>query len=811
MPHALSQIPQGFNYQAIARDAGGNPIINTSLPVMITIQSDSLGTGVIWQELHSAVTSNSFGMINLIIGKGSRQAVSAVANFSDIAWSVTPKFIKTEIDYSGWKIMGVSRLWSVPYALRSRESDQWITSGLNIYRDYGYKVGIGNASPANFLDVQGGINAGGIINYNSVNRLGLGVIGDGTPNGLPKNDEGAYVGWMHSGLGHSAGSLALISRSFPQNCDISFYTGNVDPIERMTIKYNGNVGIGTVNPSSIFTVQPPLVWDDNTPLFEIKNKNGQTVFAVYNEGVRVYVADEAKGVKSGFAVGGFGTDKAESQKYLVVSKDSVRIYLDTNPATKKLKGGFAVGGYDLTKGTTIEDYLQVTRDSTRIYVNEGSDKKLKGGFAVGGFDMTKGTQTITPFTSLKPENYFIGHKSGIKTTSGLYNSFVGYETGLNNTSGKKNIFLGYHAGMSNDTASFNVFIGNESGINTIRERNVFIGYRTGFNNTTGHRNVFMGEQAGLSNTSGDNNDFIGHLAGRDNNSGHHNIFIGTQSGISNTSGFLNVYIGYETGYYNTIGKKNTFIGTDAGAWCNSGNYNVYVGYKAGYGSIHDLTSSASHNVMIGDSAGRNISNGIENVIIGSAAGVNNQTGSGNVFVGAHAGFNEVGSDKLYIDNSDTDSPLIYGDFYNNRVIINGKSTDNTFGRKLFVKGDAGGLYAWYNDSDKKLKHDITTIPDALQKVLKLRGVNFLWNTPTKGMDGVQMGFIGQEAAEIVPEVVSVINDRYSMQYAPITALLVEGMKEQQQQIESVKLENKQLKSEIDDLKALVNSLIENHK
>ncbi len=47
-------------------------------------------------------------------------------------------------------------------------------------------------------------------------------------------------------------------------------------------------------------------------LFEVKNKDGQTVFAVYNEGVRIYVSNGAKALKGGFAVGGFGTDKAES-------------------------------------------------------------------------------------------------------------------------------------------------------------------------------------------------------------------------------------------------------------------------------------------------------------------------------------------------------------------------------------------------------------------------------------------------------------------------------------------------------------------
>jgi hypothetical protein len=72
-----------------------------------------------------------------------------------------------------------------------------------------------------------------------------------------------------------------------------------------------------------------------------------------------------------------------------------------------------------------------------------------------------------------------------------------------------------------------------------------------------------------------------------------------------------------------------------------------------------------------------------------------------------------------------------------------------------------------------------------------------------------MGFIGQEAIEIVPEVVTVRNDHYSMQYAPISALLVEAMKEQQKQIESSRQENQQLRTELDEVKALVKSLLVN--
>jgi len=122
-------------------------------------------------------------------------------------------------------------------------------------------------------------------------------------------------------------------------------------------------------------------------LFEVKNKDGQIIFAVYNEGVRVYVSDgDEKGVKGGFAIGGFGTTKAPSHPFFVVRPDSIRMYLyDT---VKAVKGGFAIGGYGTTKAGS-QDYLFVSSDSIRAYIDNSSAKGPKGGFAIGGFGTVK--------------------------------------------------------------------------------------------------------------------------------------------------------------------------------------------------------------------------------------------------------------------------------------------------------------------------------------------------------------------------------------------------------------------------------------
>ena len=119
-------------------------------------------------------------------------------------------------------------------------------------------------------------------------------------------------------------------------------------------------------------------------------------------------------------------------------------------------------------------------------------------------------------------------------------------------------------------------------------------------------------------------------------------------------------------------------------------------------------------------------------------------------------------------------------------------------RTLFVNGDAGGTSAWFNDSDERLKKNIETIEYPIEKLLALRGVNFEWKDTTHHDTGLQMGFIAQEAEKVIPEVVDAPKTDstfYSMQYAPITALLVEAVKKQQAIIESQKQEIETIKAE----------------
>jgi hypothetical protein len=82
-------------------------------------------------------------------------------------------------------------------------------------------------------------------------------------------------------------------------------------------------------------------------------------------------------------------------------------------------------------------------------------------------------------------------------------------------------------------------------------------------------------------------------------------------------------------------------------------------------------------------------------------------------------------------------------------------------------------------SDKSLKTNIETISDPLEKLTKLRGVDFNW----KEDGSKQIGLIAQEVESILPEVVNTSEDGIkSVAYGNVVALLIEAIKAQQEQI-----------------------------
>lgn len=162
-----------------------------------------------------------------------------------------------------------------------------------------------------------------------------------------------------------------------------------------------------------------------------------------------------------------------------------------------------------------------------------------------------------------------------------------------------------------------------------------------------------------------------------------NICLGMNAGNFTMTGNQNIFIGYQAGISNLTGKNNTVIGNGSlQSNDNTGDYNVYIGD----GIVQGTGIDNDRNVMVGMNAGALTAydscvgvgyqalyrTGSRSTAVGFRAGANGlATSVGNVLIGFQAGLNEEGSNKLYIENSSSASPLIWGDFENDTVRVNG--------------------------------------------------------------------------------------------------------------------------------------------
>ena len=150
---------------------------------------------------------------------------------------------------------------------------------------------------------------------------------------------------------------------------------------------------------------------------------------------------------------------------------------------------------------------------------------------------------------------------------------------------------------------------------------------------------------------------------------------------------------------------------------------------------------------------------------------------------------------------DTDSTQENAKFnYNlkiNEALGVGMTPSSTNGRI-----DATNDVVAFSSSDIRFKENVTPIQDALFKVQQLQGVEFDWKKLTKeekktlhSNEGHDVGVIAQEVEKVLPEVVQTRESGYkAVKYEKIIPLLIEGIKEQQEQIEQLKKEVEELKN-----------------
>ncbi len=362
------------------------------------------------------------------------------------------------------------------------------------------------------------------------------------------------------------------------------------------------------------------------------------------------------------------------------------------------------------------------------------------------------------------KNTFVGVKAGENTTTGGSNSFFGYQSGAENAGGS-NAFFGYHSGKNNDGTS-----------------NAFYGYRAGESNENS-LNAFFGAESGKTNTSGE-----------------YNAFFGAETGNNNSTGSNNTFLGYNSGAGITIGSKNTFIGGETGAKMDTFSGSIAVGYFA--------KVNCSNCAVIGGTGNNAVQMGIGTDNPASHLDILGTSSS----TTPHILINESTGSYARMRWKNTSNASTYWDVAGRTSALNsqGSAELNFFYNdgslnvlKLFGDGDATLAGNLMENSDRRLKKEISSISGVLYKLNQLHGYYYQWkNRPSPHR---QVGLIAQEVQQIFPELVREDDQgMLSVNYTKFVPLLIEGMKEQQEQI-------KTQQNQIQELTKLVQQLLHAEK
>jgi len=470
--------------------------------------------------------------------------------------------------------------------------------------------------------------------------------------------------------------------------------------------------------------------DMEEPLFEVKNKDSQTIFAVYNEGVRMWVSDGNKGTMGGFVLGGFNDNN-----FFDVSTEATGII---NPSQNRilwypLKNAF------LTGKVLVENPDSVGENS----FTSGYESKAIGQYsqALGYKAIARGEySTAIGLNAVANNRNSFAFGEGTKAIGGL-STAIGYYT---TASGLSSYANGYCSVASGNPST-------ALGSATLASGN--------FSTAMG----FYSKARGSSTTAmGYNTDAPSYCE--------------TVIGAYNTIYVpLGEYEWKPTDRLFVIGNGTSSLRSDALTVLKSGN--VGIGTSAPSAKLEILTSGFNAYAGIG----------LKSTLTGGKLITINQGTAG----------------KLNFTVPDV-VDLVTFDFVNSRV---GIGTTNP-GYTLTVNGTAWCTSGTWTGSDLRWKKNISSLNNALERILSLQGVVYEFKTteyPEMGFEsGKQIGLVAQELENIFPELVNTnINGFKAVAYDKLSVVLVEAIKEQQQQIESYKSQLQTLQEKVDKIEELL--------
>ena len=430
-------------------------------------------------------------------------------------------------------------------------------------------------------------------------------------------------------------------------------------------------------------------------------------------------------------------------------------------------------------------------------------------------------------------NLAAGHAALYANTTGFNNTALGFSALNKNISGSHNTAIGALSMETSTTGHSNTAIGYASlWGNTIGYYNSAVGYNALQNNSVGWANTAMGYSALENAGSGSHSVAMGYNALKVS-SGNYNVALGSLALSTSTSGTNNVALGYSAGSSLTTGSYNILIGNNVQALTGSSDYTLNIGDML-YGNLTSrqlsvatstqdammtLASVSSAPLVRGyssttgsltftlDSNGRinaGTGNGINTYIsVGNNAASASDNGNGDGYDGGNVyiasggnGFTsfDYGGDAgevILVAGGNPGGVSYYGNDGTVRIGNSASSADHN--AKLYVYGDiysaympttanAGNLYVdsagrfFKSTSGSKYKTNVDYSGVDGNLLYQLQPVSF-----TSKSDGLSyLGFIAEDVASIEPRL-AVYDENGNpdgVQYANITSLLTQAMKDQ---------------------------------
>ncbi len=460
-------------------------------------------------------------------------------------------------------------------------------------------------------------------------------------------------------------------------------------------------------------------------------------------------------------------------------------------ASMEIGNGTVISGVfaDIDWGGNIY-FLQIEIDENGTYQLMGTSQLLSVPYSL--YSETSGNAGANEINELADgrtvgNSVFLGSGAGVNDDgTNNHNVAVGDSALTTNISGIYNTANGSQSLYSNTIGTRNTANGNWSLYsNTEGDYNTANGYKSLYSNTWGYRNTANGYKSLHYNTWGYYNTANGNLSLYSNTSGYYNTANGSRSLYSNTTGVGNTANGLRSLYSNTTGDFNTANGNLASYYTLS-SYNTSVGYSAG--DFHTFSS--------GTFLGAEAYPGVDGISNCMALGYNARVSA------------------------------------SNRVVIGNTSVTSI-----------GGYAGWTDFSDGRYKRNVNENVPGLEFIKQLRPVTYNLdikalnaelnkNKPTTLREGEQpseespddragiaskeqilyTGFIAQEVEETANkigynfsgvDVPQSADSQYGLRYAEFVVPLVKAVQEQQQLIEELTNENKQIKDELTQIKLLL--------